>query len=138
MRSILVCALLISAVSAAGVQASESTGRVALDSPEGQAIVKGVVGISQRVGLPNPLVAPQPEAALTGREALLARKGTIFRAPEAASDNWRANTPLDGRYAAKYSSRLAAGAKEKLLAERAELLSRLDLDAETRARIGLN
>lgn len=148
MRSFLLCAVVVSALSTS-VQAAEPAGQVSLQSREGQAIARKVADISYRVGLPNPLVAQPIEPAYSGA------------APKFISDSWakgfqldRASTQASRRegvslievprtdLAARaerdtlgWPTRLRAGPRNKLIADRAKLLARLDLDAETRARI---
>lgn len=138
MRSILVCAIIASAaLLAGGAQASEPSQGVSLQSAEGQAIARKIAGLSQRLGLPNPLVAPEPEPAAVVRPAMA--RVVYFRPILTLREFALRHEPLDGRYDTLGGrTGPAAGVKDQLLAERAELLDKLDLDAETRSRIGRN
>lgn len=131
MRSVLACIMVVSALPAGGVQASaadlqvtsvaEPSPKVSVQSAEGQAIIKRVRVITGRLQFLN-----QPPVYPPG----LVHYPTL--------DPNRTNGWLAPPRVRPEAITTATGLRQKLMVERALLLSRLDVDRLEQIRMGLH
>ena len=143
MRSVLACAIAFSAALLSGgleaAAASEPASKVALQSSEGQAILKQVEAVTRRINfMSRPMVIRSPVIYPTGdldRQALsqgfpLEGTTTTTAISSGAGGGWPGSSR---NRIVPDQVPVATGARARLMAERAALLDKLDMGPLTRA-----